>query len=130
MKDRKSEMDEGKISGLFDKDSEFIGELNFRGSFRIDGNFKGKINSETMLIVGDIGRWEADVRAGQVVVNGEIKGTIQAQDLVEIHGKGRVIGTITTPRLIVEDGAYLEATCQTTETAAGIKSLKNSGDDN
>ncbi|OGD22489.1 MAG: hypothetical protein A2Y69_02840 [Candidatus Aminicenantes bacterium RBG_13_59_9] len=122
-------MDEGKISGFFDKDSEFIGELNFRGSFRIDGNFKGKINSETMLIVGDSGRVEADVRAGQVVVNGEIKGTIQAQDLVEIHGKGRVIGTITTPRLIVEDGAYLEATCQTTETS-GIKSLKNSGDDN
>ncbi len=116
MKDRKTEMDEGKISGFFDRDSEFNGELNFRGSFRIDGVFKGKINSETMLVVGDTGRVEADIRAGQVVVNGEVKGTIQALDLVEIHSKGRVIGSIQTPRLIVEDGAYLEVTCQTTET--------------
>jgi hypothetical protein len=26
-----------------------------------------------------------------------------------------VIGTITTPKLVVEEGAYLEATCQTTD---------------
>ena len=49
MKDRKMEMDEGKITGFFDKDSEFNGELTFRGSFRIDGNFKGKIESEVWM---------------------------------------------------------------------------------
>ncbi len=83
MKDRKMEMDEGKISGFFDRDSEFKGELTFRGSFRIDGNFKGKIDSETMLIVGDTGLVEADVRAGQIIINGEIKGSIHALDRVE-----------------------------------------------
>lgn len=119
MKDRKIEMDEGKISGFFDRDSEFNGELSFRGSFRIDGNFKGKINSETLLVVGDTGRVEAEIKAGQVVVNGEVKGSIQANELVEIHGKGRVIGTIHTPRIIVEDGAYLEVTCQTAENPEG-----------
>lgn len=124
MKDRKNEMDEGKISGFFDRDSEFNGELKFRGSFRIDGNFKGKILSETMLVVGDTGRVEAEIRAGQVVVNGEVKGSIQALDLVEIHGKGRVIGSINTPRIIVEDGAHLEVTCQTSEKAAAPGSKK------
>lgn len=127
MKDRKTEMDEGKISGFFDRDSEFNGELNFRGSFRIDGFFKGKINSETMLVVGDTGRVEAEVRAGQVVVNGEVKGVINALDLVEIHGKGRVIGTINTPRIIVEDGAYLEVTCQTTDKSGGQGSKNKEG---
>ncbi|MBN2199018.1 MAG: polymer-forming cytoskeletal protein [Candidatus Aminicenantes bacterium] len=117
MKERKGEMDEGKISGFFDRDSEFNGELIFRGSFRIDGNFKGKINSESMLVVGDTGRVEAEIKAGRVVVNGEVKGSIQALETVEIHGKGRVIGSINTPRIIVEDGAYLEVTCQTTESA-------------
>ncbi|HEX9901671.1 MAG TPA: polymer-forming cytoskeletal protein [Acidobacteriota bacterium] len=115
MKDRRMEMDEGKITGFFDKDSEFKGELTFRGSFRIDGNFKGKIESETMLIIGETGLVEADVHVGQIIINGEMKGTIQARDRVEIHNKGRVIGNIATPRLVVEEGAYLEATCQTTD---------------
>ena len=122
MIDRKIEMDEGKISGFFDRDSEFNGDLTFRGSFSIDGHFKGKINSETLLVVGDTGRVEAEIKAGQVVVNGEVKGSIQAFELVEIHGKGRVIGTIHTPRIIVEDGAYLEVTCQTAESPEGQSS--------
>jgi cytoskeletal protein CcmA (bactofilin family) len=115
MKDRKTEVDEGKITGFFDRDTEFKGELTFHGSFRIDGNFKGKIDSENMLIIGETGLVEADVRAGQVIINGEIKGTIQALDKVEIHSKGRVIGNIASPSLVVEEGAYLEVTCQTTE---------------
>jgi cytoskeletal protein CcmA (bactofilin family) len=50
-----------------------------------------------------------------MVIDGEVKGNIQASERVEIHSNGRVIGTITTPKLVVEEGAYLEATCQTTD---------------
>jgi cytoskeletal protein CcmA (bactofilin family) len=34
---------------------------------------------------------------------------------VEINSNGRVTGTILTPKLVVEEGAYLEANCQTAE---------------
>jgi cytoskeletal protein CcmA (bactofilin family) len=56
---------------------------------------------------------EADVKVGQLVINGEIHGNLQASERIEIHSKGRVYGTVLTPRLTVEEGAYLEATCQT-----------------
>jgi cytoskeletal protein CcmA (bactofilin family) len=112
MKDKPKEMDEGKITGFFDKDTEFKGELSFKGSFRIDGNFKGSILSDSTLIIGDKGKVEADVKVGHILINGEIKGTIQAAEKVEIHSQGRVFGTIITPKLIVEEGAYLEANCQ------------------
>jgi cytoskeletal protein CcmA (bactofilin family) len=115
MKDKTKELDESKITGFFDKDTEFKGDLSFKGCFRIDGHFKGTVESDSMLIVGEMGKVEADVKVGYVVINGEIKGTIQATDKVEIHNKGRVIGTIITPKLVVEEGAYLEANCQTTE---------------
>jgi len=65
-----------------------------------------------MLVIGEQGKVEADVRAGYVVINGEIKGTIRAEDKVEIHSRGRVCGSIITPKLIVDEGAYLEANCQ------------------
>jgi cytoskeletal protein CcmA (bactofilin family) len=118
MKDKKKEYDESKITGFFDKDTEFQGDLSFRGSFRIDGHFKGKIDSESMLIIGEQGKVEADIKVGYLIVNGEVKGNIQAVDKVEIHSRGRVIGTVNTPKLAVEEGAYMEANCHTGEQAA------------
>jgi cytoskeletal protein CcmA (bactofilin family) len=117
-KERKREYDEQKITGFFDKDTEFKGDLSFKGSFRIDGFFKGTIVSDSMLVVGEQGKVEADVKAGYVVINGEIRGTIRAEDKVEIHSRGRVFGSIISPKLIVDEGAYLEANCMAGEQIA------------
>jgi cytoskeletal protein CcmA (bactofilin family) len=113
MKDKPRELNESKLAGLIDMDSEFKGDLTFRGSFRIEGVFKGTITSDALLVVGERGKVEADVKVGQLVINGEIRGTLQASERVEVHDKGRVFGTILAPTLVVEEGAYLEATCQT-----------------
>ena len=115
MKDKKKEINEDKITGFFDKDTIIKGDLTFKGSFRIDGRFKGKIDSDSLLIIGEKGKVEADVKIGYIIINGEINGTIQAKDKVEINSQGRVTGTIITPKLIVEEGAYLEVNCQTTD---------------
>jgi len=113
MKDKPREVDETKLAGLIDMESEFKGDLSFKGSFRIEGYFKGTITSDSLLVIGEKGKVEADVKVGQLIINGEIRGTLQATDRVEIHNRGRVFGTIHSPRLIVEEGAYLEANCQT-----------------
>ena len=116
MKDKPREYDPSKITGFFDKDTEIKGDLKFQGSFRIDGRFKGNINSDSILIIGEQGQVEADVKVGHIIVNGEIRGTIHASDRAEINSKGRIIGTLVSPKLIVEEGAYLEANCQTSSS--------------
>lgn len=117
MKDKPRELNESRLAGLIDVESEIRGDLSFKGSFRIEGYLKGTITSDALLIIGEKGKVEADVKVGQLVVNGEIRGTLQATERVEIHDKGRVFGTILSPKLIVEEGAYLEATCQTQPAA-------------
>jgi len=113
MKERQKEIEEGRITGFFDKDTEIKGDLKFKGSFRIDGRFKGKIDSDSILIVGEQGRVDADINIGNIIINGEVKGNIQAHERAEVNSKGRVIGTIVTPKLVVDEGAYLEASCHT-----------------
>lgn len=113
MKDKPRELNENKLAGLIDMESEFKGDLTFKGSFRIEGFFKGTITSDSLLVIGERGKVEADVKVGQLIINGEIHGHLQASERIEIHDKGRVFGTVLTPRLIVEEGAHLEATCQT-----------------
>jgi len=115
MEDRKREIDENKMTGFLDKDTHIEGDLSFKGSFRIDGSFKGTIDSESTLIVGENGKIEAEIKVGYIIVNGEIKGNIQAKEKVEINSTGRVIGSVTAPKLVVEEGAYLETSCQTSD---------------
>lgn len=115
MKEKKREIDETKITGFFDKNTKIDGELEFKGSFRIDGYFQGKINSDSILIIGENGKVEADIKVGNIIISGETKGNIHAKEKVEIHASGRVFGNIISPKLSIEEGAYLEANCQTSD---------------
>ncbi len=102
----------GKVNGFIDRDTVMTGDIKFSDSFRIDGTFKGKILSGNTLIVGEGGIVEADVDVANISVNGVVKGTLKASERVEIYSLGRVTGEIITPKLIVEDGAFFQGSCQ------------------
>jgi len=121
MKEKNPIVESGKITGFFDKNTEIEGTLKFSGSFQIDGHFNGNIESSSVLIIGENGKVESDIKIGVIIINGEVSGNIQAKERVEINPKGRVIGTITTPSLIVNDGANLEAQCNTTDKSTPSK---------
>lgn len=125
MKEKKREINENKMSGFFDKDTQIKGDLRFKGTFRIDGHFNGNIDSESTLIIGETGKVEADLNIGHIIITGEIKGNIQAKEKVEISSTGRAIGTIIAPKLVIKEGAYLEANCQTTDKVPLAKPEEN-----
>jgi cytoskeletal protein CcmA (bactofilin family) len=102
----------GKLSGFIDKETGVSGDMEFKNSFRIDGKFKGKILSGTTLVIGETGVVNADVQVKTVTVNGRLKGSIIAKDMVEILSKGRVTGKIVCAKLIIEDGAFFQGSCQ------------------
>jgi cytoskeletal protein CcmA (bactofilin family) len=102
----------GRVSGFIDKDTEITGDIKFKDSFRIDGKFKGKILSGSSLIVGETGDVEADIEAGSISINGKVKGSLNANDRIEIFSMGRVTGKLVTPKLIIEEGAFFQGSCQ------------------
>lgn len=102
----------GKVSGFIDKDTEIAGDIKFKDSFRIDGKFKGKILSGNSLIIGETGEVEADIEAGSISINGRVKGSLNAADRIEIFSQGRVTGKLVTPKLIIEEGAFFQGSCQ------------------
>ena len=101
-----------RINGFIDRETEIIGDIKFKENFRIDGVFKGKILSGNGLIIGETAEVEADIEVSNMTINGRVKGTIKAKDRIEIFSKGRVIGTVTTPKLIIEEGAFFQGSCQ------------------
>lgn len=109
MKFKKESADE--ILSLLGEGVEFQGELSFTHGIRVDGVVRGKVRSESCLIIGPKGRVEAEIAIRRVSIDGEFHGTIRASDRVEIHKEGKVYGDIYTPCLIIEAGALFEGKC-------------------
>ncbi len=94
------------------KDARFEGRLKFYDTIRIDGQFFGEILGSGTLIVGDTGYLESDVRASSVIISGEIKGKITADQRIEIHVPARVMGDLQSPSVVIDDGVVFEGNCK------------------
>ena len=93
------------LSAFIDQGSQFEGKLSFKDTVRIDGTFRGEITSENTLIVGESGEVQASVESNSVVVSGTVIGDIKARRQVVLHKTAKLAGDVTTPSLIVEEGA-------------------------
>ena len=95
----------GTLTAFIDQGSEFTGKLSFKDTVRIDGRFEGEIDSKNTLIVGESGSVHAEIHSEVVVVLGEVKGDIVANQQVTLHKSARVVGNLWTRALVVEEGA-------------------------
>ena len=74
------------------------GDVEFTGGLHIDGyvngNVRGDSNQGTFLSVSEHGCIEGSVVAPNVILNGIVKGDIEAGDRVELGAKARVLGNV------------------------------------
>jgi cytoskeletal protein CcmA (bactofilin family) len=114
------EINVNDVHTILGPESSFEGKLVFDGTVRIDGRFKGEVQTENVLVVGQGARVDATIMVGSIVVNGEINGDITAKTSVEIHAPGKVRGNITTPQLMIDKGVLFDGSCKM-EDATGTK---------
>ncbi len=100
-----------ELNGFMDEGTEFLGELRFRDTYRIDGHVRGRILSENTLVVGETGRVEADIDCGVVSIRGSVQGHVIGRQRIELLAGARVTGTLVSPKLVIEDGAFFQGDC-------------------
>ncbi len=106
--------DDAFINSIIGEGTRFKGEFDLNGLLRIDGDFTGVIRTRGKVLVGRNGRAECTLNAGTVVVGGVLRGEIISTEKVIILSTGLVLGNITTPRLIVEEGVIFNGSCRIT----------------
>lgn len=111
-------MKEQSVTGLLEIDAllgpgtEFEGKLIFRGRARIDGQLRGDVSTDDLLIIGEDGHVIGDVAVGTLIVlGGTIEGTVKATKLVELHAPTRINGDIETPQLYLDRGVTFQGKC-------------------
>ena len=96
-----------KLETFLGTNSSFKGELNVRGTLRVDGTVEGQLDAD-YLILSESAEVKGEIRAKKIIIGGKMDGNVRAQELVEIKSKGKVLGDIFTPKLAIIEGAEFD----------------------
>lgn len=75
---------------------------------RIDGNFRGDIHTQGMLIIGKSGQIRGNIHATNLITYGKVFGDIYVSNKAVISNKAYVKGDITALVLEVEEEAIID----------------------
>lgn len=101
-----------------DAGSKISGKLSFDGPVRIDGEVDGEIIGKDSVTIGESAVVTAQIKAASIIVGGKVSGDITAIQRIEIRPSAKVMGNLTSPVLVVHEGALFEGHCSMQPEAA------------
>jgi cytoskeletal protein CcmA (bactofilin family) len=95
-------------STSIDSTSDLKGTLRCKETIRIDGRVKGEVECDKTVLIGEGGKVHASIVADIVQISGEVKGNITARSKITLERTASVIGDLSTPGIVIEEGAKLQ----------------------
>lgn len=86
------------------------GNVNFAGGLHVDGTVRGAVVAEgadALLILGEKGTIEGEIRVPHVVLKGELRGDVVASAKLELGPSARIRGNIYYKLLEMAAGAQV-----------------------
>jgi cytoskeletal protein CcmA (bactofilin family) len=85
------------------------GDVSGSGNVYLNGELEGSVDLlDSALTIGPEGRIRANLQARSIVVQGRVDGNLYGLERAELKKSATVVGDIYTPRIAIEDGAFLE----------------------
>ena len=95
--------------------------LRGEGVIRIDGRFSGVIDVNGHIILGETGLVNGDIKADSALFAGKFQGNIYIEETLHMTETTVMSGKIETGRLIIDEGAVLNGTCNVIKPGAGTR---------
>jgi cytoskeletal protein CcmA (bactofilin family) len=97
------------------------GTLRFTEGLRIDGEVIGDViandDKTSILVISEKARVQGKVKAGHVIINGEVVGPVESDELLELQPKARVTGDVRYEALEMHQGAMIDGELRPLKTA-------------
>jgi len=103
-------VDSGQTS-ILAQGCKFDGNVVVNGTLRIEGEFKGTIETPENFIIGKTGVVHATVKVKNAIIGGQLFGNISAENKIELQSGSHVEGDIKTKRLVIDEGVFFEGNC-------------------
>lgn len=105
------------------------GELSGDADLYVDGEVKGKIRlTGASLTIGPNGRIQAELEARDISVEGSVQGNLKAGESVRLGSASNTVGSITAPRIGIDDGARLRGKIETVRAGQSGKAASRSSE--
>ena len=91
--------------------TEVKGTVTSESDIRIDGKLIGDLQCATKMIIGPTGTIEGDVQCENALIEGAFSGTLKVRSTLHIKENAKIEGDIKTDKLIVDQGAVFNVTC-------------------
>jgi cytoskeletal protein CcmA (bactofilin family) len=94
-----------ELTALLGRGTHFEGKLHFSGGVRIDGGFRGVIQTDDVLVIGDGAEVEAEIDAGTVIIKGgTVDANVRARYSIELYVPAKVSGNLHAPEIFMDKG--------------------------
>jgi cytoskeletal protein CcmA (bactofilin family) len=107
-----SKKPQSRIDTLIGAGTEIEGNITFSGGLRIDGHVHGNVTTSGdqpgMLVISEQAEVEGEIRVHHVMVNGQVKGPIYADQTLELQPKASVTGDVHYQKLEMQMGAVVQ----------------------
>ncbi|MBY8964290.1 polymer-forming cytoskeletal protein [Algiphilus sp. NNCM1] len=94
---------------LVGRQTELLGDVNFKGGLHVDGVIKGKVSAtsdkEAVLSISESGSIEGDVHVANVIINGSVHGDVHALGRLTLNSCARVVGNVHYKTVEMASGA-------------------------
>ncbi|HEY7519073.1 MAG TPA: polymer-forming cytoskeletal protein [Methylomirabilota bacterium] len=85
------------------------GEMRGSGPIVVLGRFEGDIAVEGTITVGEGGYVDANISAGTIVIDGDVRGNLSADTNVEIGATGSLTGSVKSAAMSASSGATVKS---------------------
>ena len=105
----RSEVEERRTTAWIGQGVVVEGRITSSQDLRIDGRVEGTIEvGEHLLIVGARAAIKANLVAKSILISGTVIGNVTARDRLDLQATGSVEGNISSPRLVMVEGAVVK----------------------
>jgi cytoskeletal protein CcmA (bactofilin family) len=91
------------------KSVKIIGDVCSGEDLFIDGEVQGTLEAKnSRLTIGLNGKVKSNLRAREVVIQGQVQGNVEATQKITIRKEGSLVGNIRTAGIVIDDDAYFK----------------------
>lgn len=99
------------IKSLVAQGTQIHGNMKFSEGLRVDGEVFGAIHANSdggsLLVISEGAVVEGGVKADHVIINGTVKGPVEALERLELQPKARIEGEVQYALLEMQSGATI-----------------------
>lgn len=90
----------------------------------VNGTVEGDCEIDSMLVLGEQGRWHGNISAATAIISGEVTGDITVSDKLELSATARIAGNITSPVVAMAEGAIHQGGIKMTREGGSVSSFQ------